>query len=364
MMHGGNMEMIPTADRSRWQDVLDSCYAYDFYHTPEYHALSEETSGGQAILFVYREGPLLAAWPFMLQLIHAVHGLEQAGLGYRDATSVYGYPGSVSNSAARGSAEFAYRFGVALAKSCRDLNLVSLFSRLHPLLENVIMAHGLGTVTSMGETVSIDLTRPPTEQWAGYRKTHRYDIRRAREKGIQVSIDDGWERFDDFYRLYTNTMNRVKASERYFFSKQYFYRLREILGGRLKLFHAYYEGEVCASSLFVRQGDIIQYHLSGSDPLYSKFSPSKVIVDEARLWGVSSGAKRLHLGGGLGANHDGLLQFKSGFSHRHHEFFVWHHIIIPEVYGALTEARCEWLSARMQEVSRPDFFPAYRMGEE
>jgi hypothetical protein len=354
--------IIPATDTENWHEVLSQADGFDFYHLPEYHLVAEKNGEGVGMLFVYREASRMAAWPFLLRPVETVDGLEVIGKGFHDATSVYGYPGPIGSPGARNDPEFLNRFGSTLQAAAKDLKVVSMFSRLNPLLENVDLVCGVGTVVGLGETVSIDLSPSPETQWSRYRKSHRYEIRRARKQGVQAYQDQDWVNFDEFVRLYTVTMQKVDADQRYLFDRCHFLRLREALGERLQLFVAELGSVVCSAALFVHTGNIIQYHLSGSDPDYAKMAPSKLVLDEARLWGNATGAHFLHLGGGVGSSEDSLFLFKAGFSPLRHKFLVWRCIVLPDVYSRLVDARRAWLAENGQELAATDFFPLYRAG--
>lgn len=311
------------------------------------------------MLFVYQEADQIVAWPFLLRPLRAVAGLAHVGGGLWDATSVYGYPGPISSPGAQVDPAFLDRFGAALQAAAKDLHLVTAFSRLNPLLENRRLVPSLGVLDALGETVSIDLSLGTHTQWRNYRKSHRYEVNRARKEGMVAFHDENWRCFDEFVRLYTQTMDRVGAAERYFYDKLYFHQLREALGGRLKLFVAEHGGTVCSGALFVHTGKIVQYHLSGSAPDSGRLAPSKLVLDEARQWANSANAQLLHLGGGVGSQEDSLFRFKAGFSPTRHRFFVWKWIVLPEVCGELVRVTRD-RSADCTDTT-VDFFPAYRI---
>ena len=321
---------------------------------------AERRGEGTGVMLAYRENSHIAAWPFLLRPIGAVLGLEKAGKGLRDATSVYGYPGPVCNPIARSDRGFLERFGAAIQELAKDLGLVSMFSRLNPLLGGMEAAGTFGTLVELGKTVSMNLSMEPAIQRNEYRKGHRYEIDKARRMGLRAYRDQDWKCFEDFIRLYTVTMQKVEASCYYLFDRDYFLGLREAFGESLNLFVAEIDGVVCSAALFVRTGDIIQYHLSGTDPRYVRSAPSKLILDEARTWGNSTGAHHLHLGGGVGSREDNLFQFKAGFSPVRHSFFIWKWIAIPKIYAELVAARQAWRTRQELTTASSDFFPFYR----
>ncbi len=349
---------ICSEQAQEWRQVLTRAGDYDFYHLPGYHALHEQQGEGKGTLLVFEEGDKLIALPLMVRKIN-VPGLE-AFADYRDATSVYGYPGPIANVAARNDHAFLSRFHHRLRRFAHSQGWISVFSRLNPLLENHPLLEGLGKVISLSDTVVIDLSVPEEEQVARYRKGHRYEIRRARREGMMVYHDAEWKNYMTFVNLYTQTMKRVHASPYYFFDRAYFDKLRIALGDRLRLYVATMGGNICAASLFVSTRKIIQYHLSASAADCRKWAPSKVIIDEVRQWGSAIGARWLHLGGGVGSQTDALFHFKAGFSPLRRRFFIWKWIVQPQIYEQLVQKRERWLYQHDHTVPGSSFFPSYR----
>ena len=257
-------EFIPVHQAADWSDVLGECEQWDVYHLPEYHRLSEAHGEGEATLFVYREGAAMAAWPLLIRPIAMVEGLQEAGNGYSDATSVYGYPGPVWNPAARTVPEFFLRFRQAIEAALRERDVVCMFSRMHPIIG---VAPWQGTDAPLeykGQTISIDLSVELNEQASHYRMNHRAGIHRAHELGYSAHLDERGEHFEEFICLYHRTMERAKASPQYFFGREYFRMLIDVLGTKVHLFVAGKGTEVASAALFLCNGGVIHYHLGGS----------------------------------------------------------------------------------------------------
>ena len=354
------LDIIPAKDTRTWMRILEECEEYDFYHLPGYHVLSEPQEKGAGLMFAYHEGAAAAAWPFVVRETSLIEGLEVAGAGHQDMTSVYGYPGPVWNTHATARDGFFERFQAAVESSAREMHVVSMFSRMNPVLGNAGRIGAIGVLEKMGQTVSIDLTEPVEVQERGYRKDHRDGIRKAVQAGCVAFHDASMSHFDDFVSLYHQTMTRVSADARYFFDQKYFADLRTALGSHLQLFVATLAGVPCAAGLFIYTGSIVQFHLSGSSREGLKHAGSKLVVDAARQWAVTAGAHSLHLGGGVGSKEDSLFLFKSGFSGRRHDFLVWKNILQPELYRELLRTRKEQLSVHGWGLTDDNFFPAYR----
>ena len=356
----GDPAFIPLRERSAWSDVMSAAEHTDIYHTPEYHLLAEAHGEGDATLFVYREGPAMAAWPLLLRRIDAVEELGEAGAGYHDATSVYGYPGPVWNIVARTRPGFFPRFQCAFEQALRERNVVCLFSRMHPIFGVTLLQGNSGALEHKGQTISIDLSREVSQQTADYRANHLSGIHRAGHLGYRAYLDERKEHLDTFICLYNRTMERAHAGPQYFFGREYFTTLIDTLGPRVHLWVAGKGDEICSAALFLHGGEVIQYHLGGSNKEGLDHALSKVVIDEARKWGTSTGARWLHLGGGRGAHEDSLFHFKAGFSHARHDFFLWKSILLPQVYERLVGARAGHLAGTGRHVSDGSFFPLYR----
>lgn len=340
-------------DDARWTSLLDVT-RHDFYHLPAYVALcAEQEKGEPGALYVTDRGRTMLL-PLIVRRI--------PGGGY-DATSPYGYPGPLLSGTddPRLLVE-ALQAGIRLLES---RGIVSLFVRLHPLL-NSDLPEDIGEVEYAGDTISIDLTLPKEEQWHLTRANHRLHINRAIRSGRVAAFDDEWVHANAFKSLYRQTMTRVAAAPYYLFNDAYFDGLRAALGERLRLCVVEIDGAVAAAALFVETCGIVQYHLSGSNPAFTREGLTKLIINFVRLWATDRGHRELHLGGGVDVVDDALLHFKSGFSPRSHPFYTLRIIINRPEYRKLVDARERGLTeaggsdgAAWRERAR-SFFPEYR----
>lgn len=333
------------ADAVEWEAALQES-RHDFYHLPAYATLSAAEEGGRPTALFVTDGDRRLLLPL---LIRAIPG------GGFDAISPYGYAGPIG----KGTDDPAFvRVAlVAGTQVLRDAGLVSAFVRLHPLL-NPEPPESIGVLVCHGATVSIDLTLPADTLWAQMRLNHRRDITRATKLGFTARMDEGGTHLEAFKRLYRETMERRSASPFYFFSDEYFDRLREGLGDDLHLCVVMHGGDVAAAGLFVETGGVVEYHLSGSDSRFQNVQPTKLMIHYAACWAREHGKTVLHLGGGVGGAADSLLQFKSGFSPRRHPFVTLRIVVDELEYERLVAVRHPDIDPRW----RSGFFPLYRLG--
>jgi len=339
-------EILTAKDDTRWCEAL-ATVRHDFYHEASYHAFCEKRGDGTAYLAVYREGNHVFVWPDLVRLIEGL-------ASYCDVTSVYGYPGPLASNP---SPEFIGKGLAALRRAWRAQNVVSVFSRLHPLLENQILLQPDGPGEPTGTTVAIDLTRSPDEIRRGYPKRLKHGLNRARRLGMVVEHDTRLERLPRFAEIYRETMARNQAAPSYFFDLDYFEGLFAAFPGRAHLFTAVQDGITVAGAVFIETAGIVQYHLSATDNRFLSLSPSKLVLDEALQWAADHGHICLHLGGGRGGEHDTLFAFKAAFSRDRHPFFVWKSVLQPDIYREL--CRRHGLSDRSDRLPS-GYFPAYR----
>jgi hypothetical protein len=155
-------------------------------------------------------------------------------------------------------------------------------------------------------------------------------------------------------------MDRVNADDYYYFDRKYFKGLMEAEDLSMHLFSALYEGEVICSTIFSLCSEIVQSYLGGTKSAFLRCSPDRLVSDEARLWANGTGARFFHLGGGLGAREDSLFNFKAGFSHNRHDFYVWRLVVDKRAYGTLSNAKEQWNKEHGQKPISKGFFPYYR----
>lgn len=332
-------ELIATDD-SRWSAFIQRT-THDFYHLPGYASLSARHDLADAFALLVTDGERSMILPLLLRSIP----------GSRvDATSPYGYPGPlVSGTDEPEFMNEALEMGMDVLRSS---GIVSLFVRLHPIL-NPVLPETSGQVVRHGSTVSVDLTSPSDRLWREMRDNHRRDISRAVEAGRRAYFDDAWAHFATFKRLYRSTMDRLDAQTQYRFSDAYFDQLRSALGESLRLCVVEAAGSIIGAGLFVETCGIVQYHLSGTDSAFKHEQPTKLMFHFVRGWAQDRGDTRLHLGGGVGGADDSLYRFKAGFSPDRHGFHTLRAVLDHAEYRRLDALAGETPIAQ-------GFFPSYR----
>lgn len=334
-----NFEIIENAS-PKWNEIIKQAETYDFHHTAFFHKIDNKF---RSVLLYFSSEENFIALPIVLRPIE--------NTPYWDVTSVYGYSGPVYKfqSPAEKDALINF-FKNTFIRFCEEFGVISVFARLHPVLSQRKILDGMGQILDLNRTVGISLNMAPEDQRKVYRKSLKSELNQLRRKELMVVTAYDHGEIDAFIKIYYETMDRVNASQDYYFSQDYFYQFLQNRDFEAKLLVCKERNNVIAGAIFTNSEKIIQYHLAGTSSEYIKIAPMKLIIDEARLWGNQTAAGTLHLGGGVGgSDEDSLFRFKSAFSDQYMQFSVWRFIVNKEVYGELSQGK---------EMS--NYFPLYR----
>jgi lipid II:glycine glycyltransferase (peptidoglycan interpeptide bridge formation enzyme) len=341
------VKIVSVSDKNEWNNIVTRARYYDFYHCNYYNQLDRL---GTPFLFVAEHNDAFIALPLIKRIIE--------GTDYFDCTSVWGYPGPIANKLPEDlDNDLINYFQTELKKYLFESNIVSAFSRLHPIIQQVEFFKGLGSITYLNKTVAINTTLPLEIQRRQFRKTNKSEINQLRNRGHTVKIADTEEEINEFVNIYTETMARVNAGSFYFdcFDTKYFHDLLNADDFKARLLIAYKDGIITAGGVFITTKNFMQYHVAGTKQEYMKATPMKLIIDEARLLATQLNVEYFHLGGGVGGSDtDSLFWFKSGFSDLTFTYKTWQLIVNEEVYKTLVSEK------QKQKTLNENYFPVYR----
>lgn len=354
-----NLRLIAAAD-PEWNQWIEST-SHDVYHTAAYHQVVTFEGDGTPQLLVYGSPGRFVAWPYLL--IPIPGSIEAIGSPAFDATSVYGYSGPIVHGC-EPEDPLILEAWAAFQSVWLDQQIVSVFTRFHPILRNHRWFTGVGVsdprddpprgLVLTGETVSIDLRKPDAEIVAAYPRVLRQEIAANKRKGLVTELDRDWRHLETFIDLYAETMRRNQAQSAYFLRREYFTELIDALGEDAILFVTRSGPDVVAACLFLSHHGILHPHLAGTSTPFLGMSPLKVMWDEVRRWAAGRGDRVMHLGGGRGGTSDSLLSFKSRFSPDRHPFYTGRWIMEDQHYETLARR------SRDEGASESGYFPIYR----
>jgi len=337
-------KIITIRDRMEWMSYVQKAAEFDCYHTWHYNSLHKN---GDPILFVYQQEDDFIAVPLVARPV--------PGTSYFDLTCVYGFSGPISNKKIDElDDQLTEGFKSAFMAYLHDENYISVFLRLNPFFKQDALLKKFGGVHDNGLTVVLDLSLSIEEQRKNYSESVRAAVKKARNRGFIVKEEKGPEAVALFISIYTETMQRVDASDYYLFSQEYFQRLLDSDEYDTRILMVYDGDEAIASTMIMFTNGIIQAHLVGTRREYLKYSPTKFMVDEITQLGREMGMRYFNLGGGLGFKDDNLLHWKLAFTDNTLDFKSWRYIANHPVYQQLLNER------GIDENAEIDFFPLYR----
>lgn len=322
-----------------WNEELNRFERWDFYHTWDFHRISEKNGEGNPMLFKVSLGDDVFLFPLLSRNI--------PGTIYKDLTSVYGYPSFLYTGDNTEKFKLLWDF---FLKYLEEKNYITLFSRLSPLLACEAINNSVSDF--IGNVVYIDLQRSECEQVKAYRNNHRRDIRKLEKMGVQCVSSNGLsEHLDAFIENYRVTMKKLGAEKHYLFPRKYYEQLLSAESFESKIYSCYLDGEIICSGFFIFCSDFVQYHLGGTHLDYTHLAPTKIMFEQVRTDAVRLGFKKFILGGGVGSRDDSLFNFKKGFSDCISPFGVIKVVINKKIYTNLSK----------DLKSDSSFFPRYRI---
>jgi hypothetical protein len=237
---------------------------------------------------------------------------------------------------------------------CRRRGAVSEFIRFHPLLATHRGVDGELDLVRRGETVWLEISTDEERVMAAMSPAARNKVRRARRDGVVVRAEAGPAAIRIFTGLYHETLDRLAAPSSYYFPERYFERLSHLLGPACEILIAWRDRSPLWAGMFLREGELLHYHLSGSAAGGRIPGVNNLGLLEAAVRGAARGARIFHLGGGVGSRPDSLFAFKASVGDRRAEYWTGQRIFDPVSYAQLCEARGK------SAATNGSYFPAYR----
>jgi hypothetical protein len=181
-------------------------------------------------------------------------------------------------------------------------------------------------------------------------KHHRYEIRRAAQRGVEVRIVPLLDILDAWTALYDGLIvhRNIEGVQR--FSRESFEVLDQCEG--ISTVAAFIGRDLVSCHLWVRYGDIVWSHLAASNERGYASRAAYAVYDESIRH--FSGCL-INLGGAVGTSDvadEGLARFKAGFSNRSNIAHLVGAVLDPGTY--------QNLCTEHGNASVGDYFPSYR----
>jgi hypothetical protein len=344
-----------TADDPRWMEALGRL-PHDFYHQPSYVRLEAQRINAIPEALLVTDNERLLFVPYLLRSCNLL--FDEMRSPVFDAVSPYGYPGLLISDTGR-NAEFAVAGMAALKETLANRGVCSAFLRMHPILgHDFTSLFPSGAFNDSSQTVALELDISEEDILKQMRLGHKRTCKKCKSLGFTSRIVSLHDVFDGFVDLYKDTMDRVQATDTYYFDNEYFKNLAHLPGVHCCVVEI--GSTIAAACIFFECDGIVNAHLGGTRTEFLSRSPFTMVLSEGILWAKSQGHRWFHLGGGVGGIEDSLFHFKAGFSDTRFQFLTSRIIINDALYDQMVGLKARATNVPPETVLDTNFFPAYR----
>ena len=322
------MKFFHTADNQTWNNQLKIFNSDDYFHSYNYHYLFSKyvLKKSEPIMF-YNETFCI---PLVLRKIY--------NTDFYDLTSVYGYNGYLLKNDS--NIEFIFESFIKFIKN-NFPKVITVFFRSYPL-QKLVQSKYLSKTNTLALINLLDKNWP-----INLKQNEKRNIKKLKKIGAIFVQNKGEFEIKNFIQNYFETMKRNKATNFYFFDELFIRNL--ILRENVNLYSVILDNKIISSAIFLKNSKISHYYLGGTNSLYLKYSPLKLIIYEA-YHELKSYSKYINLGSG-GEN---LRHFKLKLSNETNDFYTFKTILNNDIY--------EYLVKKYGSINNK-FFPAYCLNQ-
>lgn len=151
------------------------------------------------------------------------------------------------------------------------------------------------------------------------KKNHRRSLRKAKDFIFEIRKPKNIE--TDFINIYNETMERVNATDYYYFDENYFKNLLSNLKENILIAEVKTGEEIVATAIIFKwKNNYLHYHLGCSRTEYLKYGINNFLHDGVIQYGFKNNYKLYHLGGGVKED-DSLEKFKEKMSNIKFDYY-------------------------------------------
>ena len=344
------LEVLNLNEAVRWDAIVSSFKDYDVYYLSGYNKGFMIHGDGEPLLFSYYDDNIRAINVVFKRDISNCEYFENKleKNRYFDLSSPYGYGGWIIE----GEGSLDSLFG-EYKSWCADNGIISEVIRFHPVIANQERVREYYDVMDLGNTVCIDISNKD-DIWTNFSAKNRNVIRKAINNNVTIHHELSKSKMAEFVKVYNTTMDRDNADSYYYFKEEFYDSIINDLGNNTDIYYALYENKIIASSIILKAGNKLSYHLSGSLKEYGSLAATNLLLYTVACDGCDSGYKTFHLGGGVGSREDSLYKFKKAFyKYDGRQYSIGRMVFDEDKYNYLVKFR-------EGEKGRANFFPLYR----
>jgi len=340
--------LLSTDDQDAWRDYLPE--RRSVFGSLGYARICQAHRNFSPRLYVLESGEAAISYALLFRSLTGLPFRGETSVKWDAATPDFTGP-LMSGSDSRLAAAFPGLRNALFEKE----GVVAEFGHLHPWSQaRALLQEGCDYNRDI---VWVDTSRSPEVLWHEHlAPACRRNISRAGREGVRILTASCDEHVREFYRIYSHTMSRNDAEACYYFSYEFFRAFREELPENSSFFLAEYRDQIVAGALCLHDDTDAFYFLAGADAVFQHVRPMNAVIWELIRWAHGAGKKRLVLGAGYRPN-DGVVRFKSTFSHLRQPFYIYKHVHLRQDYSLLERRFREFSGLTTESVG---YFPIYR----
>ena len=341
-------------DYLAWLNAWHACADGDVFSHPAYLA---ERAGAEelarAVIFSHASGSQVLYAFLQRPITQDACGHAVTEEGYDLTTPLlYGGP-LLSPAAGADESSVMTDFWQEFRLWARSQHIVSEFHRANPVTGG--LPGYPGTRREQAPHVVKNLAgKTEDELLLDASKDFRRKLRRTREAGMELLVDETGEHHEIFVDLYYATMRRRGADARFFYGQHFFEMMQQTFAGQLSYLFAVYAGRSVSAEMVLCCGDTGYAFLGATEESSLSTGANSFLSHSAFLYAQSRGVRNYVLTGGVtNTEEDSLLRFKFSMAKAGRQsYFTAQQVIDQQRYTQLSA--CHPNSA---------FFPSYRAPE-
>lgn len=207
-------KVITHDSKEEWNRVINPSTNVDIYYSWGYLNLFKIHGDDEPMLFYYsKESDEIINVALKRDISLNINFSHLPQNKYFDLITPYGYDGPIIST---NNQDFVDEYFLLYESFCKKENIVTEFSRFHPLLIDYEILDNYYKITGLGKTVNMDLSNEE-ENWSNLQTKVRGKIKQSQRKGIEVYFSNDKNLIEQFKFIYESTMEKNDANSYYFF---------------------------------------------------------------------------------------------------------------------------------------------------
>jgi hypothetical protein len=342
------------ADIDKWESIVNRLAPKHIYYSYGYNLSFLGHEMGHPYLLHGQSSIGEVIYAFYKRKIHK----PKLETSYYDIKTAYGFGGTLyfpidSNKLT----DLASSFDKALAAFCQQEKIVSEFIRIDPSSENYPEIYSRFYSIRKDNKHYFSRTEHSDSELLKQvdLSYHIRGIKRDKNRGFKVYNDQSADGCNNFYKLYSSTMQRHGQKGFLNLPKSFFEKFFEVNKGKFNIFFCCNENDKpLATAIIIHNKQHVEYFLAANIRTEHNHYASHILILEVIKWARDNGFDTFHLGGGV----ESLRNFKSSLSNASSDYFVAYRIHLPDVYEKLISKGLE--KFKIHPSPTGFFFPEYR----